>query len=91
MDSIKLNLKFWLAGLVAGVILVERWRRYGGRNISVPNSGRGDVDASSTTAAPTASADKPKLSASIVTGAKADAERVKRLIARGDAVTAPSP
>jgi hypothetical protein len=25
MDSIKLNLKFWLAGLIAGVILVERW------------------------------------------------------------------
>jgi len=68
MDSIKTNLKFWLAGLIAGVILVERWRRYGGRNIPAQAS--------------TVSADKPKVSKSIVTGAKADAERVRRLLER---------
>ncbi len=65
MDSIKLNLKFWLAGLIAGVILMERWRRHGGQ----------------------IAADKPNVSASIVTGAKADAERVKQMLGR----TTPSP
>ena len=82
MDSIKINLKFWLAGLIAGVVLVERWRRYGGRNVPVAESVRGDVEASSKTTAPTVSADKPKVSASIVTGAKADAERVRRWLGR---------
>jgi hypothetical protein len=76
MDSVKINLKIWLAGLIAGVILMERWRRYGARKI--PQEG-GDV---SSTTTPTVSADKPKVSTSIVTGAKADAERVKQLLGR---------
>ncbi len=67
-SSIKLNLKFWLAGLVAGVVLMERWRRYGNRNVALPD-------------------EKPKASTMIVAGAKADAERAKRLLKQ----TPPSP
>jgi hypothetical protein len=59
MKSLNLNFKFWLAGVIAGVILMERWRRYGAR--SVP-------------------AEKPKTSSLIVAGAKADAERAKRML-----------
>jgi hypothetical protein len=69
MDSIKLNLKFWLAGLIAGVILVERWRRYGARHI--PDGVPGDA----------ATSDTPKASKKILAGAKADAKRVKDLLA----------
>jgi hypothetical protein len=61
MKSLNLNFKFWLLGVIAGVILVERWRRYGIRHAPVP-------------------ADKPKASTSIAAGAKADAERAKRLL-----------
>jgi hypothetical protein len=82
MDSIKINLKFWLAGLIAGVILVERWRRYGGRNVPAAVSVGGDVEASSEITAQAVSTDKPKVSVLIVTGAKADAERVRRLLGR---------
>ena len=30
MNSMKMYLAFWLSGLIAGVVLVERWRRRGG-------------------------------------------------------------
>ena len=29
MKSVRVYLVFWLSGLIAGVILVERWRRNG--------------------------------------------------------------
>ena len=35
MNSIKMYLMFWLTGLVAGVVLMERWRRHGGRYVPV--------------------------------------------------------
>ena len=78
MKSIKMYLKFWLAGLVAGVVLMERWRRHGGRYVPV-ESVEADVAPSASTA-PSASDDKPRASALIVAGAKADAERVRRLL-----------
>ena len=78
MESIKTNLMFWLAGLVAGVVLMERWRRHGGRYVPVESVEA--VAASSTSTAPAASGDKPRMSASILAGAKADAERARRLL-----------
>ncbi|HEX3087458.1 MAG TPA: hypothetical protein VHQ23_02310 [Ilumatobacteraceae bacterium] len=71
------NIKFWLAGLVTGVVLVERWRRYG-RQVSAERM-RNDL-ASATTI--TVSTEKPKASKAIVAGAKADAGRLKDLLAR---------
>ena len=35
MKSIQTNLMFWVAGLVAGLVLMERWRRHGGRYVPV--------------------------------------------------------
>ena len=66
MESMNLNFKFWLAGVIAGVVLVTRWRRFGKR-------------------AETTSSDKPKASAAIAAGAKADAERLKRFLERATA------
>jgi hypothetical protein len=70
------NIKFWLAGLVTGVILVERWRRYG-RQVAAERM-RNDL-ASATTI--TVSTEKPKASKLIVAGAKADAVRLKAYLA----------
>ncbi len=78
MKSIKVNLMFWVAGWVAGVVLMERWRRHGGRYVPV-ESVEADA-ASSASTAPSASVDKPRISALIVAGAKADAERARRLL-----------
>jgi hypothetical protein len=75
MKSIKVNLMFWLAGFVAGVVLLERWRRHGGRYVPVPDGMPGDFGASSTTAPA-----KPRMSAAIIAGAKADAAKAKNLI-----------
>ena len=78
MNSIKMYLIFWLTGLVAGVVLMERWRRHGGRYVPVESVEAALARSAST--APAASDDKPRTSALIVAGAKADAERVRRLL-----------
>jgi hypothetical protein len=75
MKSIKLNAMFWLAGLVAGVVLMERWRRHGGRYVPVQDVGDG-FDAPATPGS-AVSKSKPKTSARILSGAKADAERAR--------------
>jgi hypothetical protein len=77
MDAFKLNIKFCLAGLILGVVLVERWRRYGIRNATVADSVQINVEAVPAT--------KPKTSAMIAKGAKADAVRAKRFL--GQATT----
>jgi hypothetical protein len=78
MRSIKVNLMFWVAGWVAGVILMERWRRHGGRYVPVESVDA--VAASSASTVPSASDGKRRTSALIVAGAKADAERIRRLL-----------
>ena len=63
MESMKTHLVVWLSGLLAGLILMERWRRLGDPEPTA--EGASDV-ADTTTGA--ASADKPK-------GMKADRRR----------------
>ena len=77
MTSIELNVRVWLAGLVTGVVLMERWRRHRGRYVPVADLGS-DVNAPAASAASTPSADKPSMSTLILSGAKADAERARR-------------
>ena len=83
MTSVELNVRFWLAGLVAGLILMARWRRQGARDVPVADLGS-DVNApaastpSTATTASTASTNKPSVSALILSGAKADAIRARR-------------
>ena len=78
MKSIKVNLMFWVAGWVAGVVLMERWRRRGGRYVPVESVEA--VAAATASTAPPASPAKPRMPALIVAGAKADAEHVRRLL-----------
>ena len=77
MTSVELNVRFWLAGLVAGMVLMARWRRHGLRYVPVEDLGS-DVNAPAISTASTASADKPSVSALILSGAKADAKRARR-------------
>jgi hypothetical protein len=79
MDSVKTYLVIWLSGMVAGLVLLERWRRMGGHT-DLETANVGDAiqpDTASTTSEP---AEKPKVTALIVTGAKADVERARHLL-----------
>jgi hypothetical protein len=77
MKSMRIFLVFWVSGLIAGVILMERWRRHGGRYVPVEAIPR-SLDESPTDAVSTTPAGKPNLVGLVVTGAKLDAERVKQ-------------
>ena len=76
MKSMRAYLIFWLSGAVAGIILMERWRRRGGQYVPVEavpaTNGAGSPDGS----IPTASTNTPGIVGLVVTGAKLDAERV---------------
>jgi hypothetical protein len=66
----------WLSGILAGVVLMERWRRRGDSYVSVES-----IELSIEEAAPasTSSATRiPNVVGLVVTGAKLDAERVRR-------------
>jgi hypothetical protein len=79
MSSVKTYLVIWLSGMVAGLVLLERWRRLGGHTeLEMPTMGDGSQpDTASTT--PPEPAEKPKVTAMIATGAKADVERARQL------------
>lgn len=77
MKSMKTYVIIWLAGLVAGLILMERWQGTSGLQ------GAGDAGATiDPDAAATVPADQPRGAAVIVAGAKADAERARQLLVR---------
>ena len=79
MKSIKTYLVIWLAGVVAGLILMERWQR----TSDLQGAGAGDAGATIVPdAAATVPTDQPRGAAVIVAGAKADAERARQLLVR---------
>jgi len=84
MKSIRAFAIFWLSGVIAGVVLMERWRRHGGRYMPVePES----PAFSSVTVASTGSAGQPNVVRLVMAGAKLDAERVRQRLRP----TAPNP
>jgi hypothetical protein len=84
MNSMKTYLLVWLGGVIAGVIIMERWRRTG-RGL-IPTAGStADTVETATAADANASkvaADKPKVSAVLIAGAKADADRFRHFVRR---------
>ena len=46
MKSVRVYLVFWLSGLIAGVILVERWRRNGDLDVAAEPTTPGTLDGS---------------------------------------------
>ena len=90
MKSVRVYLVFWLSGLIAGVILVERWRRNGDLDVAAEPTTPGTLDGSPGSTGPTGPAKKPNLVGLVVTGAKLDAERVRQRVtqAKGPAAGA---
>ena len=80
MNSLKTYLVIWLSGMVAGLVLLERWRRLGGHtDLAMANVGDAvETDTASTT--PPEPAEKQKVTTLIVTGAKADVENARHLL-----------
>ena len=76
MKSMRAYLIFWLSGAIAGVILVERWRRRGGQYVSAEPVPEPDVVAPPTGPLTTAAANTASAVGQVVAGAKLDAERV---------------
>jgi hypothetical protein len=82
MESIKTYLTVWLSGLIAGLILMERWRRIGAREIATDENEAGLVatpDAGVESALP---GDAPTVTHVVFAGAKADALRVRHFVQR---------
>ena len=75
MDSMKTYVLIWLSGVIAGLVMVERWRRVGARSRPEPA-----ITEIADEAAPSVPAEQPKLAGLIVAGAKADARHVRRLV-----------
>ena len=81
MKSMKTYVVVWLAGVLAGFILMERWQRASGvQPPAGPNVGDDEQDAAGT--AVSESADQPKTATVIVAGARADAQRARHLLGR---------
>jgi len=82
MKSMRILLVVWLSGIIAGVVLMERWRRHGGRYVPVET-----IEVSVETSPPgsMSATRRPNVVGLVVTGAKLDAERVRRRLRPVDA------
>jgi len=82
MNKLKTHLIVWLAGLIAGLILMERWQRQ--TDLQLLEDGVDDADETKAERTPAkALADaQPRVTTVIVAGAKADAERARQLLVR---------
>lgn len=86
----RVYLVFWLSGLIAGVILVERWRRNGDLAVVVDPGTPETLDSSPSGAGSSAPTKKPNLVGLVVTGAKIDAERVRQRVTSAKGSTDPA-
>ena len=78
MESMKTHLVVWLSGVITGLILMERWRRFGDPSgATAQNGGAATV---TDTARPASSVGKPKGLKLIATGAMSEAERVRLMV-----------
>ncbi len=74
----KIYLAFWLSGLIAGVVLVERWRRRGGTYVPAQPEVENVPEPSPRTTVSMVPASASNLVDLVVTGAKLDAESVRQ-------------
>jgi hypothetical protein len=82
MLSMKMYLVVWISGLLAGLIIVERWRRTGRGFLPVAQRAGEAVDTATPGSASRVALDQPALTTSILAGAKADALRARQLLER---------
>jgi hypothetical protein len=82
MDSIKTYFIVWISGVFVGVVLLERWQRTSGLRVPAAENPGEAVETEAASTPEGVSADHPKVSAVIVAGAKADAQRARQLVER---------
>ena len=80
MNTLRTYAILWLSGLIAGVIVMERWRRTGKRLIPPPPSAR--TAAETVTGGSTSSATPPTMSWVGIAGARSDAARAQQFVRR---------
>jgi hypothetical protein len=82
MNTARTYAILWLSGLIAGVIVMERWRRTGKRLIPTASSTRDDAAQPAGTASSTSSRGTPAVSWILVAGARSDARRAQQFVRR---------
>ncbi len=81
MNAMKLYVLIWLSGLITGIVLMERWRRRGGRTLRVELDGP-EWNTPTTGTGADAPTRGPNLARVVVSGAKLDAASARRWITR---------
>ncbi len=74
MKKIRPYLIVWVTGVVAGVVMTERWRRTGAYDPAAQNDGHAAGQGTQV------AADEPTVAAAIIVGAKSDVQHVWRVL-----------
>ncbi len=78
MNSMKIYLAFWLSGLIAGVVLMERWRRRGEDYVAEAPNVPNVVDAPRQADVSAVPASASNVVGIVVTGARLDAQNARQ-------------
>jgi hypothetical protein len=82
MGKMKTYLIVWLSGLIAGLILMERWQRTSDLEALAENVEEAGETETASAAMKARADEQPRVTAVIVAGARADAERARQLLTR---------
>ena len=82
MNSMRIYFAFWLSGLIAGVVLMERWRRRGGDYVAAAPNVPNVVDEQRQADVSEVPASESNLVSLVVTGARLDAESARHWFER---------
>ena len=82
--NMRVLMAVWLSGMIAGVVLVERWRRRGEEFVPA-EEWLASVDEPLPGSTSRISSRRPHVVGLVITGAKLDAERVRRRLRPLDA------
>ena len=77
MKSMRVLMAVWLSGMIAGVVLVERWRRRGEEFVPA-EEWLASVDEPLPGSTSRISSRRPHVVGLVITGARLDAERIRR-------------
>jgi hypothetical protein len=80
MNKLEMNIAFWLSGVIAGAVAMERWRRRGLSEAVDGEAAPEPADPTTPSATSPSAATKDKVvtvSQSIIAGARSDARRLR--------------
>ena len=82
MNSLRTYAIVWLSGVIAGVVIMERWRRTGKRLIPPPSSAGDVAETPTASSASRSSRGTQPVTWVLVAGARSDAVRVQQFVKR---------